>query len=49
MPMERIRRVQTTLDEYSLTLTHFGLGMAEILDSDKLPARNNPGSDEQPG
>jgi uncharacterized membrane protein len=49
VPMERIRRVQTTLDEYSLTLTHFGLGMAEILDSDKLPARNNPGSDEQPG
>lgn len=45
VPKARLRKVQVSLDEYSLTLTHFGLGLAGVLDSDKTPVRNTPGPD----
>ena len=34
-PRDRVDLVDTTLDEYSLALTHFGLGLSDTLKSGK--------------
>jgi uncharacterized membrane protein len=35
VPAERVEPVAVTLDEYSLALTHFGMGLATTLDKGK--------------
>jgi hypothetical protein len=42
VPEERVELIPVSLDEYSLALTHFGLGLSEALET-----RSNPS--EKPG
>ena len=39
VPRNQVELIPVTLDEYSLALTHFGLGLSEALQKNKPPLK----------